>query len=101
MCDMKNWLLYSGLLVVNSLLISISEGAAYGPPSPSVDSLNALAKVDSLSFYERIKISERAFSLAADQAYFSGQYQAALTAGRSHAGLSQFEEAVSFRPLTV
>ena len=96
MRDMKNWLLYSGLLVVNSLMVSLSEGAAYGPPSPSVDSLNALAKVDSLSFYEKIKISERAFSLAAGQSYFSGQYQAALTAGRSHMGLSQFEDALSY-----
>lgn len=96
MCDMKNWLLYSGLLVVNSLMISISEGAAYGPPSPSVDSLNALAKVDTLTLYERIKISEKAFSLAEGQSYFSGQYQAALTAGRSHMGLSQFEEAVGY-----
>ncbi len=96
MCDMKNWLLYSGLLVVNSLIISISGVAAYGPPSPSVDSLNALAKVDSLSFFERIKISERAYSLAEGQSYFAGQYQASLTAGMSHMGLSQFEEALGY-----
>lgn len=96
MFDMKNWLLYCGLLVVNSLLVSINQSAAYGPPSPSVDSLNALAKVDSLSFYEKIKISERAYSLAEGQSYFSGQFQAALTAGMSHMGLSQFEDAVSY-----
>jgi|GEM_PF-3274315 len=96
MCDMKKWLLYSGLLVVNSLIICVSPGGAYTPPSPSVDSLNTLAKVDTLSFYERIKISERAYSLAEAQSYFKGQYQAALMAGMSHMGLNQFEEAISY-----
>lgn len=96
MCDMKNWLLYSGLLVVISLMINISEGAAYGPPSPSVDSLNALARVDTLSFYERIKISEKAYSLAEAQSYYSGQYKAAVMAGMCHMGLSEFEEALTY-----
>ena len=96
MCNMKNWLLYIGLFVVNSLIINISEGAAYAPSSPSVDSLNALARVDTLSFYERIKISEKAYSLAESQSYYSGQYQAAVMAGMCHVALSEFEEALSY-----
>jgi len=75
---------------------NISVLYAFNLPSPSVDSLNQLAAVDTLSFYERIKISERAFSIAQEKNYPAGQYKAALMAGMSHMGLSQLEEAIGY-----
>ncbi len=75
---------------------NISSLYAFNLPGPSVDSLNQLATVDTLSFYERIKISERAFSIAQEKDYPAGQYKAALMAGMSHMGLSQLEEAIGY-----
>ena len=93
---MKKWLLYSGLLVVNSLVLSINCLHAFSAPGPSIDSLNQLAVVDTLSLYERINISEKAFSLADQQGYQRGQYKAALIAGMSHMGLNQLEAAITY-----
>lgn len=82
--------------MLSSLMCNISSLYAFNLPGPSVDSLNQLAAVDTLSFYERIKISERAFSIAQEKNYPAGQYKAALMAGMSHMGLSQLEEAIGY-----
>lgn len=93
---MNKWLLYSGLLVMNSLLLSVENVSAYPPMHHSVDSLIALAKTDTLSLYERLQISENAYQLATELGYLAGQYTAASLAGTAHLGLSQFEEATTF-----
>jgi len=93
---MKNWLLFISLLTTSGLMFNIGSLQAFNLPGPSVDSLNQLAAVDTLSFYERIKISERAFSIAQEKNYPAGQYKAALMAGMSHMGLNQLEEAIGY-----
>lgn len=69
---------------------------AYTPLHPSVDSLIALAQIDTLSLYERLQISENAYQLAAEQSYLEGQCTAASLAGMSHLGLNQFEKAINY-----
>ncbi|MEZ5043348.1 MAG: tetratricopeptide repeat protein [Saprospiraceae bacterium] len=75
------------------LVLSVN---AFNAPNLVIDSLNLKAEASTISFQEKISLSEDAFELAKKNGYLKGQYKAAILAGLGYMGLNQLEKAIHY-----
>jgi len=87
---MKNLLITFGLLCSLSLVAQVSI-----IPKSYVDSLNKLAKSDTLYYFQKIKIAQKALDAAQAIDYTDGEFRALNSLGVAHLNLNKYDEALS------
>jgi len=84
------------LLTIFGLLCSLCLAAQVSViPKSYVDSLNRLSNSDSLYYFQKIKIAQKALDAAQAIDYTSGEFRALNTLGLSHLNLNKYDDALS------
>jgi tetratricopeptide (TPR) repeat protein len=84
------------LLTACGLLLSVCLAAQVKViPKSYVDSLNKLASNDSLYYFQKIKVAQKAFDAAQAINYAVGEFRALQTLGLSNLNLNKYDDALS------
>lgn len=84
------------LLTILGLFCSLFLAAQVNViPKSYVDSLNKLADSDSLYYFQKIKIAQKALDAAQATEYINGEFRALKTLGLAHLNLNKYDAALS------